>query len=93
MGISQQAVYENITIPFECGNRLFVYSDALTETINSKGNQTNVNELLKVVRDETNNQPLREGLKGIISRFFEFAPPPPQDDLTAVLIEAHPYQK
>ncbi len=93
LGISQQAVYENITIPFESGNRLFIYSDALTETINSKGDQTNVNELFKVVQDETANQPIREGLKGIIARFFEFAPPPPQDDLTAVLIEAHPYHK
>ena len=65
----------------------------MTETINSKGDQTNVNELFKVVQDETANQPIREGLKGIIARFFEFAPPPPQDDLTAVLIEAHPYHK
>ena len=58
-----------------------------------KGIQTNINDLFKVVKEETANQPIREGLKGIIARFFEFSPPPPQDDLTAVLIEAHSYQQ
>lgn len=88
LGISQTAQYENQTVPFRPGNRLFIYSDALTESVNDNKEQMNMKTLMRFVKETTANMPIREGLSGIMSRFFSFAPPPVNDDVTAVLIEA-----
>ncbi len=88
LGISQSAVYEDKTISFKPGNRLFIYSDALTETVNTQNEQMSVKELMRFVKELSVQMPVREGLTGIMNRFFSFAPPPINDDITAVLIES-----
>lgn len=88
LGISQSATYTNHTVSFKEGNRLFLYSDALTETFNESGHQSSEKTLLKVVQEETRGVSIQEGMSGVMHRFFKFAPPPPQDDVTAVFIEA-----
>ncbi len=88
LGISQSAVYENKTVPFTLGNRLFIYSDALTETVNEQNEQMSVKELMNFVKEASTQMPIREGLTGVMNRFFTFAPPPVNDDITAVLIES-----
>ncbi len=91
LGISDQAEYENHSITFKPGYRLFLYSDALIEASNSKGERLGKKGLLPLVKDAFNAPDIKEGMRTLTEQFFTFAPPPPQDDVTAVLIESLPH--
>ena len=87
LGISENATYENHTCMFKPGYRLFLYSDALTENPNAKGERLGKKGLLPLGKQAFKTPDLKEGRRGLTNRFFTFAPPPPQDDITIVFIE------
>lgn len=87
LGISEKATYENHTCTFRPGYRLFLYSDALTENPNAKGERLGKKGLLPLVKQAFKTPDLKEGMQELTDRFFTFAPPPPQDDITIVFIE------
>ena len=72
---------------FKPGYRLFLYSDALTENPNAKGERLGKKGLLPLVKQAFKTPDLKEGMRELTNRFFTFAPPPPQDDITIVFIE------
>lgn len=88
LGISPEAEYEDKAVSFQHGDRLFLYSDALTEAVNAQGERASEDQLLRFVWEETANRGVKEGLSEVINRFYSFAPRPVQDDITALLIEA-----
>ncbi len=88
LGISSRTTYENHTISFKPGSRLFLYSDALIEGVNDKGELLGIKGLNAIVKNALKLPDIKTGLKNIIDSFFEFASPPAQDDITAVVIEA-----
>lgn len=87
LGLSRGAHYSAETIPFESGQFLFLYSDALYEGIPTPEGVSgrahffeHFNRLLSEVEGDN-------VLKPLIDWFFTEAPPPPRDDLTAIWIE------
>ena len=88
LGISETAVYENHTVSFKPGYKLFLYSDALTESPNVKGERLGKKGLLPFVKEAFVSPDIKEGMRFITEQFFAFAPPPLQDDISAVLIES-----
>jgi sigma-B regulation protein RsbU (phosphoserine phosphatase) len=86
LGILPNPEYKNFCIQLQKGDSLLLYSDALIEAPNKKGERLGT----KIFKDKAikliANQPPEEGLNDLLKAFFEFAPPPPPDDVTAVLL-------
>lgn len=87
LGISKTAVYENHTLSFKPGDRLFMYSDAFLESADSNGRRLEKKGLLPLVKTAVTYPSVEESMRYITEHFFAFAPLPPQDDITAVLVE------
>ena len=86
LGIIDDAVYENREIDFPPGTFLFLYSDALTETMDEQGNalfDEGLERLVKIALAQTGRNNI---LDRILSRFFARVKRPLPDDLTAVLV-------
>ena len=86
LGVIDDAVYENREIDFPPGTFLFLYSDALTETVDRKGNalfDEGLERLVKISLAQTGRSKV---LDRILSRFFDRVTRPLPDDLTAVLV-------
>ncbi len=88
MGISEKATYENHVMSFKEGYRLFLYSDALPEATNKKGDSLGLKGLTAIAKQAFQQENVKDGLKTVMERFFAYAPPPAQDDVTTVLIES-----
>ncbi len=88
LGISESAVYENHLVTFKSGYRMFLYSDALPEATNNKGEALGQKGLTTMVKPAFRNADIKEGMQSIMDKFFAFSPPPAQDDVTTVLIES-----
>ncbi len=89
LGISIDSNYENHQVPFKTGDKLLLYSDALTESVIQDSNlRLETAGFLNIAGDPLNNPNIEQGMKDIASSFFELIPPPVQDDITMVLIES-----
>ncbi|MBQ9090542.1 MAG: SpoIIE family protein phosphatase [Alphaproteobacteria bacterium] len=93
LGISEKAVYTNHTVSFKTGHCLFMYSDAFTETLNVKEDRLGQKGLATIVKQALKQSDLKETMRLIVQDFFHFAPPPPQDDVSAVLLECLPFSE
>ena len=89
LGISKQAQYHNYQIPFPKGAKLMLYSDALTESPNKNGERLGEDGFSKMVEPYVlkENASPKETVASIMTRFFEFSPKPPPDDVTVVYLQ------
>lgn len=87
LGISPMAVYDNYTIEFKPGDRLMLYSDALTETLSKHGLRLGEEGLLELAKPAFDTVDLEQGMTHLTKAFFNLIPPPPQDDITIIFVE------
>lgn len=86
LGITPKPKYKNYRVRVHKGDVLFLYSDALIESPNEKGERLNYEGMRKLAYPFMMQTDVQAGLKGIMQAFFQFSPPPPSDDITAVLM-------
>ena len=90
LGIIARPSYEDYTIPFNRGDNLLLFSDALTESPNQNGDRLGNDGFEKMVAPALCEPNVHLGMKQIMNAFFDYAPPPPPDDVTTVLIRFLP---
>ena len=79
-------VYKDQILKLEKGDRLLLYSDALTESTTQKGNRLGLPTFKKMITKHIKDGDLTEELNALLKDFFKQVPPPPPDDVTAVLL-------
>lgn len=82
LGISAKAQYQNITVPFPPGDGLLIYSDALTETPNSRGQHLTVDDLLPCLQMPNHG----EAFFCLIDHYGKHRSGAISDDLTIALL-------
>lgn len=87
LGISRTAIYDNYTVDFNEGDKLMLYSDALTESPSKHGLRLGEEGLLSLTKPAFECADLNEGIQLLTRNFFNLVPPPPQDDVTVIFIE------
>ena len=70
----------------ECGDRILLYTDGLTDVVDSRGEMLKVEGVESFVR-ETALLPFGEMKEGILNRIAAWRDGPPVDDLSLVLVE------
>ncbi|MBV9612315.1 MAG: serine/threonine-protein phosphatase, partial [Acidobacteriaceae bacterium] len=82
LGPFPNATYENMTLPFRSGDRLFLYTDGITEARDLDGGEFGRERLRQFLVQSNGTEP-----KAALERLFErITAGNPQDDLTAVLV-------
>ncbi len=82
LGPFPNTTYENMSVPFRSGDRLFLYTDGITEAQGSDGEEFGRERLREFLIRSNGVQP-----SATLDRLFEqITTGSPQDDLTAVLI-------
>jgi len=89
LGIKEDAVYERREIDFPPGAMLFLYSDALTETLNRAGNRMSTEELKARVTECLATGAPADVLDKIVGGFLDSTDRPIPDDLTLITICRH----
>ncbi|PKU21580.1 PP2C family protein-serine/threonine phosphatase [Telmatospirillum siberiense] len=89
LGISLEARYENCRVPFPEGSVLFLYSDALTESVDRRGLYLDSSTLTGLVDDCRREDGAAKALRRLIARFLE-GRGPVTDDLTLVWMSQGP---
>ncbi|MEJ2009874.1 MAG: SpoIIE family protein phosphatase, partial [Acidobacteriota bacterium] len=86
LGVREDEIYDQITVPFELGDLFFFYSDGITEARNDAGELFGIDRLIECIR--TNSQ-LEPGafIQAIRSAVFTFSGTDRlADDLTSVAV-------
>lgn len=84
LGISSSARYNNRVTTFAEGSSLFLYSDAMTESLIANGKMLGEDRLVSMVKRF--HKPGGIDIQGLIARFYDTVRRPLGDDLTAVSI-------
>ncbi len=90
LGISPDAKYDDYKIDFCAGDKLILYSDALTEEMSSDGLRLGTDGFLSLLQTVFDYKDSREAVSELMQLFFKMIPPPPQDDVTLVWVEGLP---
>ena len=90
MGIDSGSVFDRLTVdfsvPLERNDCLVLYTDGVTETLNSEGDEYGVDRMMQSVRASANDG-AQEIVKKIIEDVREFTGSVPQnDDITVIAI-------
>jgi len=82
LGPFPNAAYENISTPFRRGDRLFLYTDGITEAHDSDGEEFGRERLRQFLVRLNGTEP-----RSVLDQLFkQITTNNPQDDLTAVLV-------
>ena len=87
LGISSKPTYKNYKVKLKEGDGLLLYSDALTETQNPDKKRLGLDGFKKIALPCLKKTEASTSIKELMNAFFKFAPNPPDDDITAVLIK------
>ena len=87
LGILPNPEYKDFSLKLKQNDMLLLYSDALTESPNKKGERLGTTSFQKLITKTIKTKDLNANLDALLQKFFEFAPPPPPDDVTAVLLQ------
>lgn len=90
LGIKQGAEYQNREVKFPPGSFLFLYSDALVETVCADGTLLTEEDAMDLLRQGLSDDCPQPPLEYLVGAFHEKAGGPLDDDLTAVLVRHHP---
>lgn len=83
VGIRPRSKYQDHTVDFPEGSFLFLYSDALLETELSDGKELEIEGIVELVK-QCKNPDATTALNKLLGLFYERAPDPLPDDLTAL---------
>ncbi len=84
IGPFPNASYSNVSVPFESGDKLLLYTDGVIEATAADGAQFGRDRLMQFLRDTRNLEP-SDLIRGL---FAKIATAAPEDDLTVVLAQA-----
>jgi serine phosphatase RsbU (regulator of sigma subunit) len=83
LGPFPQATYSNISVPFDRGDKLLLYTDGILEATGPTGEEFGLTNLEQLLLDTQNSSPT-EFIEKLFRRIFT---PSQQDDLTVVLTQ------
>ncbi len=87
IGIVDHADYSERLVTMEAGDRLYLYSDGVSEAFNSDGQQFGTERLLQTL-DEGRQMPLDDSLRHLLTRLAEWSGTPrPVDDISMLAVE------
>jgi len=86
LGILPKPVYTDTAIKIHKNDTLLLYSDALTEAVTVKNVRLGLPTFKRMVQKHILKTDLNQSLSDLINDFYKVAPPPPLDDVTAVLL-------
>lgn len=81
LGVQEHAEFDDYEIPYEKGDMLFLYSDALMETPNAAGQHMKETEIMKLISDKA-GATSHEILKEVLVAFYVGYSRYPADDLS-----------
>lgn len=84
LGISKSASYKDKVVDFPPGSALFLFSDALFESPDKDGDILQLKGVPGLVKDSLKDPAAANPLSRILTRFYDQATLPLDDDLTAV---------
>ena len=87
LGILPKPIYHDNTLKISKGDTLLLYSDALTESITTKGLRLGFQTFKRMVMKRVLNCQSDDCLNLLLQDFFKMVSPPPPDDVTAVLLK------
>ncbi len=87
LGISKQAIYHNLQVPFPRGAKLVLYSDALTESLDVNGNRSDEAGFANLVASHLNLKTAKSIVLAVMNDFKKNSPPPLSDDVTFVFLK------
>lgn len=84
LGINSQEAFETYQVPFNAGDTLVLYSDALIEAVTKSGDVFGEGRLLDVVQDFSKNDDFssEQALDSVLKEFYEQCGEALADDLT-----------
>ncbi len=84
LGISRDAHHEVRRVPFEPGDHLFLYSDAVTEALDAQGNAVEESGLVGLIEASLTDGGLETVVQRSLAGFYSRVSLPITDDLTAI---------
>ena len=87
LGILPKPIYHDNTLKISKGDALLLYSDALTESMTTKGTRLGLAKFKRMAMKRILTCQTDECLNTLLQDFFKIVPPPPPDDVTAVLLK------
>lgn len=87
LGIDKNTVYTEHTIPFLPKDTLILYSDALTENPNKKGERLGTDGFVGIAKPAIKKESAQKIIAQIKQDFCHYAPPPFPDDITLVVVK------
>ena len=86
LGISKDAEYENRVVPLPANGFVFLYSDALTESVLADGTSLEDEGLMALVAKQKAVNESKTFVSDLVADFLSLMSSPPTDDLTAVCL-------
>ena len=86
IGLLEQAAFEDALIVFKPGDRVYLYSDGVTEASDANDEEFGVTGLIAQI-DRLRQLPLREGLESIVDAVRQWTGEALRDDVSLVAVE------
>ena len=84
LGIANEARHEIRRVPFEPGDHLFLYSDAITEALDAQGEELGEAGLIELLKKSLGEGNLNNVVQRSLAGFYSRVSLPITDDLTAI---------
>lgn len=87
VGVMAEAEYREGTVPLSPGDRLYLYTDGVTEAMNDKREEFQIDRLAKILRKHASST-LEESLEGVSAAVHAWcSPSKPGDDVSLLVLE------
>ena len=86
IGFFEGVKYEEHSLSMKPGDRLYLYSDGITEAMNAKGEQFGKGRLIKALK-KNRNAPLKDSLSSLLEDVEEWSPARVEDDISILAVE------
>ena len=86
IGFFEGVKYEEHSLSLKPGDRLYLYSDGITEAMNAKGEQFGKGRLIKALK-KNRNEPLKDSLSSLLEDVEEWSPARVEDDISILAVE------
>ncbi len=85
LGVDSAATYESHRLPYQSGDRLFIYSDALIESPNPQGDSMPIDEVVTILKASGTQARSAEHLKQMMDALYGNYTTKPTDDLSMMM--------
>lgn len=89
IGLFEGVHYEEHSVAMKPGDRLYLYSDGVTEALNRKGQEFGTERLIRAL-DQSRSGPLKESVASLLETIEECCDARLEDDISVLAIEITP---